>query len=258
VVRNLDHARREKFLASLNEYVDLQSSLRESTTPKGTAAPATPKRLATPVAAALPPAKRQELASVALPASPPEMLDQGHFGLCSAYAVATSVSHALGAKYGVFVEAGRLLERWFDYRIPEKAQWPDQWAADVGTFRIKTQDAFYDIKLESQVCTQFKDAADAISRCSGFRCVVVVLALGETSGRNHSVVGIRLNCDSTIVCQNSWGIHNEPFMVVTPKSFVRAFWLEPIITARFLPDGKKILSDTPPPALPCWKDMRPL
>ena len=99
--------------------------------------------------------------------------------LCSA----TSVSHALGAKYGVFVEAGRLLERWFDYRIPEKAQWPDQWARDVGTFRMKTKDAFYDIGLESQVCTLFKDAAEAVSRCSGFRCVVVVPRLSGKTGK---------------------------------------------------------------------------
>ena len=57
---------------------------------------------------------------------PSEMLNQGRFGYCSMYALASAAASAMCLKYGVFFEPGTVLEAWFQQYCPVKAQWPNE------------------------------------------------------------------------------------------------------------------------------------
>lgn len=252
-VRYLDDERKSLFLKRLADKPEFMQKVRAAVTtvkkePERKADPGVPTNCV-----AEPPAKRCAL--MPQPPLAPEMLDQGSFGLCSAYAVATAVSQGLGAKYGICIEAGRLLDRWFDKGLPANAQWPHQYAKDLGTFSLKTKDSFFQIRVDTLSCKSFACAAAAVAGCAGFKCVVVVMSM--SNNRNHSVVGIRSCRDDTIVCQNSWGPDDQPFVHVNAGTFVMGFWIEPVIVQRDYWVDKVKRSDTNLPVLAEWTYIRP-
>ena len=137
-----------------------------------------------------------------------------------------------------------------DDSLPSKAQWPDDFAAGLGTMRVKTKDCFHDMRLKTLSALDFTAAARQVHRCAGYRCVVVVVKMGEdepgAAVRTHSAVGVRWNYDGSIVTQNSWGPDSDPLLSVTEKNFAKVFFVEPIIVAtRVYRDKRIVLTDTP-------------
>ena len=65
------------------------------------------------------------------------VLDQGNFGLCSEFALATCAAHSLQCKHGLFRSDETLLDKWHNNAMPPKAMWPDECANFIGEFRHK-------------------------------------------------------------------------------------------------------------------------
>ena len=58
-------------------------------------------------------------------------MDQASFGLCSEYALATSVSSVLKLKYELCFPSEFILTTWLAAMVPSKALWPDAMARSL-------------------------------------------------------------------------------------------------------------------------------
>ena len=156
------------------------------------------------------------------PSLPQEHMDQGQFGLCTAYACATAVAGALAAKYLECVEPNGLLQIWWEKHVPSTPQWPYDFLSFMGTIRIKTGTSFMDISCKTRDLVDFRTTKTIIEGIAGLRCVVIVV---KTEGGNtHSVVAVRVRGDGFILCLNSWGPDKKPYLVVNPGNFQFAFF----------------------------------
>ena len=158
-----------------------------------------------------------------------EILNQGVSPLCSAHAAATAVMASVGAKFGIHFEAGMLLQMWLDKKFPKREQWPDAFLQDTGHTTILTTSAAYDLSCTTYNITSFKKAKDVVLAIAGFRAVIIVM---KFQGGSHSVVGIRADSGGHMVCQNSHGPDNRPFVQVHPGNFVTAYLVDPYVTCK--------------------------
>ena len=179
------------------------------------------------------------------------MLNQGRFGYCSAHACATACAHAIGLKYGLWAEPSKLLDKWFDKIIPHKPQWPDEFLVGAGAAVLREESAFREFEFRGRRTDKWEDAVSLVRAAGGFKCIVLVLS--QTRG-THCVVGIRVELTGTVICQNSWGAENAPFLKADPGNFVRAYLVEPFLVQEQRP-GEKTSAEVVP--TPCaseeWK-----
>ena len=144
-----------------------------------------------------------------------EMLYQGRFGLCSAYAVAVGMAGAIQCRYGLWVEGSKIIDRMIDDRIPTKGQWPHDLIDATVTVRVMTSCTILGLTPACIHIDSFGTAARAVHRFAGFRCVVVVAKIGEST---HSMVAIAWEWGDAIVCQNSWGLMTAPSFLFPPRT----------------------------------------
>ena len=174
-----------------------------------------------------------------------ETANQGRFGLCSQYALAVAVSHALQGRYRMNEEPQRLLDIWQNRRLGDAA-WPDDAAKLIGVFALKQESAFYRVSIQTSTLNNFNEAASRIHRSGGYRHILVVADVGSGT---HSMVGTHWNADGTVSCQNSWGVDIgcQPMIDVSLSAFHKAFVINVQIEAKFQPDasGKSSVMVTP-------------
>ena len=186
------------------------------------------------------------------------VLDQGKFGLCSEFALATCAAHSLQCKYGLFLSDETLLDKWHNNSIPPKAMWPDECAGFIGEFRHQWPTAIHSISLILHPAGNWKHFCGMVHAFAGFRCAVVVASIGPPEDRsNHSMSAIHWNqCDGNLVCQNSWGCNLSPFVEIHSSDFVRGWVVEVVISSSVVPttEGKQ-QKIGPPPAKPEWQRL---
>ena len=181
-----------------------------------------------------------------------EVLDQGAFGWCSFYALATSVSGALFAKYNVHVEPQALFDQWLGSSVFEKSMWPDDAAVRIGCFRIKKATAVHEVRAHVTVIDSFKAAAEYIWWSGGVRRVIVV---AEVKGHNHTMVGLRWCSNGDLLCLNSWGGDAHPSVLVRETTFVRGYLVDVEILRTWTPlggHGSRTVEVAPPPVSMGW------
>ena len=188
----------------------------------------------------------------------PEMQEQGEFPFCSLHAVAVTMSHTLQGKYGLFIEACKILDVFFETRVPEKAQWPDAFVESLGTIRLRSKAMFFAVRTTAVGTAHFDLAARGVAQLAGYRCVVVVMWSTADRGDRaptHTVVAVRRNSDGTLSCQNSWGCSDNPIVRVCRGSFVRAFFIDPSIVGVKIPQGSKAVKGSIPEVDKEWACM---
>lgn len=202
---------------------------------------------AKPVLAAPPPTSTEEL----LPATQHMgMMNQGRFGLCSQFALATCAAHAIQAKYGFFVSDKSLLDVWHNRAIPPKKMWPAECVAFIGDFRFRCAKAFHGLRLSLHVLDSWSKFCTCVTAFAGFRCILVVAYMDDALQFTHSMAAIRINQGNlSATCQNSWGPDDKPCPQICPRQFVKAWAVEPCIFETVVPteSGKqqKVLPPTP-------------
>lgn len=68
----------------------------------------------------------------------------------------------------------------------------------------------------------------------------------------HSMAAIHVQeQDDTIICQNSWGADDNPFIVVSRQQYVEAWLVDPCIVDTVVPtqDSKQLRSQPPAKSL---------
>ena len=142
------------------------------------------------------------------------MLDQSRSPLCSWHSIATCSSSVLYAKYGLFWEPQRILDRILDSGVRGPAS-PDVAAADIGVLRLDKGGRQYFIQILAQRFKSWADACAAVRKAAGVRHVCVGATIPE-NGEKHCMTAIRHNVmHDSLWCLNSWGVDNAPKRVVT-------------------------------------------
>lgn len=169
-------------------------------------------------------------------------MDQASFGLCSEYALATSVSSVLKLKYELCFPSEFILTTWLAAMVPSKALWPDAMGRSIGSFKLRSRspDQIYEFTLrEPKLITDYRKACHLTELMSGFAIIIVV---AEVEKFNHSMTAARWlkGGDRNLLCLNSWGSHKMPFVQVTAQSFLRAYFVDVLDSWAWTPDGKFI------------------
>lgn len=185
------------------------------------------------------------------------LLDQGSFGLCSEFSLATCAAHSLQCKYGLFLSDETLLDKWHSNTIPPKAMWPDECASFLGEFRRQWPFTIHTMSLTLHPAQHWKHFCHMVHAFAGFRCAIVVASIGPPGDRgNHSMSAIHWNqCDGKVVCQNSWGCNLNPFIEIHSSDFVRGWVVEVVISSTVVPKDGKQQKIAPPPAKPEWQRL---
>lgn len=268
-IRLLDQERRERWYASMAADQELVAIIKHKVVELDEKAALTPKKTTTstrgrsrsPPSAAPPQQKVQvTVRSDCLPRLVKESLDQGKMPLCSAYASAVALSHALAAKYEIVVEPQRIVDRWMDGGVPSKPQWPDDFLASRGTVRLTGLSNSFVVRASTIVYTTFEQTAAMVKRTAGFRCVVVVAFHPDGEPRDgkwptHSLVAIRQAAGGDLLCQNSWGNETRPIVRVPREHFVKAFLIDPFVVDFCVPLETKIEMINSPPVSAEWVSM---
>ena len=107
---------------------DASESVGEPVAPEPTSTPSTLSVAATA-------AHSQVFHPIQFIAYESRVLDQGRFGFCTEYAMATGVSASLLAKHGLPVDSQKLIDIWLQSRVPS-TKWPDVLASEL-RFKVK-------------------------------------------------------------------------------------------------------------------------
>lgn len=105
------------------------------------------------------------------------ILNQGSFGLCSQFALATCAAHAYQLKYRMYVSDEALLSLWHQAAIPSTPMWPKQCAAFVGNFRLRSPRSFHNVAIQLRAVRDWNHLCGCIKAFAGFRCLLLVSQL---------------------------------------------------------------------------------
>ena len=189
------------------------------------------------------PSKRPESAASQQTLKAAELLnplDQGSFGLCSEFALATAVSNVLKLKYHFCFSSELILTTWLAVMVPSKAAWPDAMASNIGSFKMHSPDTIYEFSLRvAEKRTNFTAVCQLVHAFAGFATIVIVAALERG---NHSMTAVRwCFSDGALLCLNSWGCLTEPFVKVTEATFIKAYTVDVAICQTWTPAEKVIV-----------------
>ena len=275
-IRFLDNERRERWYASMAAEPELVAiikgkvteldakasvtQLTQTTTPKKNATTRRGRSRSPPAVTSRPPQIQVTMRHDCLPRLVKESLDQGNMPLCSAYASAVALSHALAAKYELVVEPQRIMDRWLDGGVPSKPQWPDDFLAARGTVRLTGLSISFAVRANTIVYTTFEKTAHMVKRMAGFRCIVVVAFNSDrepVDGKwpTHSLVAIRQAAGGDLLCQNSWGNEARPIVRVSRDEFCKAFLIDPSVLGFCVPLESRIEMVEGPPVSAEWVSM---
>jgi hypothetical protein len=183
----------------------------------------------------------------------PMPLDQGDFGTCVAYAFAQTVAVGVRNKYGVALDANKVVEKvktlcpcWNGSNTElMPSQWnaqvdanPDGASFDIGDGNI------YLIKVDSSRINTFQQAYRDISRSQTMLYLTATISYQQGL---HSVALMRIHPKLDVIqALNSWGA-SEMFMNVTQSNFQYAMRVEPEIVS--------VKQNTVPVAIPAVEDI---
>ena len=185
--------------------------------------------------------------------APIDMQNQGQWPLCSVYAVAAALAHAMQAKYMTWIETREIMEQFFKSGLPQSAMWPDKVSAFVGAVSVQRLSSRLTINFDTHIVNTFEDTAKLVNDLGGFRCVVIVVRMSPLATQTHTVIGVSWAWGGAIVCQNSWGAENKPLMRVTHDIFVRSYLVDPAIQSYDVPSGGAIVPAQPPAISEDWQ-----
>ena len=179
------------------------------------------------------------------------IMNQGQFGLCSQFALATCAAQAIQVKYGLWVSDETLLDIWHSQALPTKRMWPVDCANFIGDFHFRCATAFHRPRLKLHIMLDtWAKFCTCVTAFAGFRCVIVVAYMDESFSSTHSMGAVRVNQhNSSATCQNSWGPDDKPLLQICQRKFVNAWAVEPCIFESVVPTeaGKQLKIATPNP-----------
>lgn len=243
-IKNLNGDQQMAALKRLEELPDLLQHVREALAKELCKFSAKASSAVSPVPPAEPaeelqPAKRHV-----------RILNQGRFGLCSQFALATCAAQAIQMKYGMWVSDEMLLDIWHSTALPNKKMWPSDCVAFIGDFHFRCVTAFHRLRLKLHTLDTWSKFCACVTAFAGFRCVIVVAYMDETLSSTHSMAAVRVNQHNmSATCQNSWGPDDKPLLQICQRKFVNAWLVEPCIFESLVPteSGKQQKIGTPNP-----------